>query len=65
MNNYVIWGIHAGSLGQVDKYFLSKTNPCVAIGWHEIGDLSKIENDRDKFKEELVKDYPSIKKDAI
>jgi len=65
MNNYVIWGIHAGSLGQVDKYFLSKTNPCVAIGWHEIGDLSKIENDRDKFKEELVKVYPSIKKGAI
>lgn len=64
MNN-VIWGIHAGALGQIDKYFLSKTNPCVAIGWHKVGDFSKIKNDREGFKEALVKAYPETKIGAI
>ncbi len=60
-----IWGIHAGSLGEVDSVFLSKSTPCVAIGWDIMGDLSKIPADRDSFKERLLKAYPSMKKGAI
>lgn len=60
-----IWGIHAGALGEIDSKFLSKTKPCIAIGWDKVGDLSKIPTDREKFKESLVKAYPDTKKGAI
>ncbi|MCX7921453.1 MAG: restriction endonuclease [Clostridia bacterium] len=60
-----VWGIHAGALGEIDSKFLSKTTPCIAIGWSEVGDLGKIPADREKFKERLVKGYPETKKGAI
>jgi len=60
-----IWGIHAGALGEVDSTFLDKGTPCVAIGWEEVGDLSKISADRDSFKDKVIKAYPDIKKGAI
>jgi restriction system protein len=60
-----VWGIHAGALGEIDSKFLSKGNPCVAIGWDKVGDLSKIPPDREKFKEKLVQSYPDIKKGAV
>ena len=59
------WGIHAGALGEIDKTFLSKNTPCIAIGWDKLGDLSKIPPDRESFKEKLVKTYPNSKKGAI
>ena len=60
-----IWGIHAGALGEIDSKFLSKSKPCVAIGWSEVGNLSKIPADREKFKEKLVKAYPDTKQGAV
>lgn len=60
-----IWGIHAGALGEIDSKFLSNTKPCVAIGWSDVGDLSKIPIDREKFKDKLVKAYPDTKKGAV
>lgn len=40
-----IWGIHTYD----DNLFL-KDN-LIAIGWYQMGDLSKIQPDRDSFKE--------------
>ena len=36
-----------------------------AIGWHEIGDLSVIEANRDAFKEKYTAAYPDAKKGSI
>jgi restriction system protein len=60
-----IWGIHAGSLGEVDSTFLNEVTPCVAIGWDKVGDLSKISADRENFKTIVTKVYPDMKKGAI
>jgi len=64
-NNVTVWGIHAGAMGEVDKLFLNKSNPSIAIGWPEMGDLSLIKQDREDFKDKLKKTYPETKKGAI
>lgn len=48
-----VWGIH----GLDDNLFLR--DKVIAIGWHKIGDLSKIENSRDAFKEKYKEAYPN------
>ena len=58
-----IWGIHAGQSGQADDLFLKKNH--VAVGWSEIGDLSKIGPDRDNFKSKVAECYPDKKPGAI
>jgi restriction system protein len=60
-----LWGIHAGKLGEVDKIFLSKSKPLVAIGWSDIGDLSVIGNNREAYKEKVIQAYPDIKTGAV
>lgn len=60
-----VWGIHAGSLGEVDSKFLSKSKPCIAIGWNKVGDFKKIPADRESFKGSLIKAYPDTKKGAV
>lgn len=54
-----IWGIHT----QDDSLFL-KDN-VIAIGWYEMGDLSKIGASRDAFKEKYMQIYPDVKKGSI
>ena len=54
-----IWGIHT----QDDNLFL-KGN-VIAIGWHEMGDLSLIDANRDAFKDKYVQAYPDAKKGSI
>lgn len=54
-----IWGIHT----QDDKLFL-KDN-IVAIGWQELGDLSKIPEDREAFKEKYSQIYPDANKGSV
>lgn len=63
MNEQVIWGIHAGRLGDADSLFLKKT--VIAIGWHELGDIGKIGGDRETLKREIAKTYPKVKAGAI
>lgn len=53
-----IWGIHTRD----DNLFL-KDN-LIAIGWHEMGDLSKIEATRDTFKEKYSVTFPDAKKEV-
>ena len=62
-NEQRVWGVHAGKTGDADQLFLKKS--CVAIGWAELGDLSKFSKDRESFKNALVKAYPSMKLGAI
>lgn len=51
-----VWGIHT----QDDNLFLK--NNVIAIGWHEMGDLSSIDANREAFKEKYALVYPDAKK---
>lgn len=54
-----VWGIHTKD----DNLFLQKD--VIAIGWKEIGNLSKIKAERDSFKEKYAQVYPEAKKGSI
>lgn len=54
-----VWGIHTKD----DNLFLQKD--VIAIGWKEIGNLSKIKAERDAFKEKYAQVYPDAKKGSI
>ena len=56
-----VWGIHMGE--KVGSSPLD--NNYVAIGWHQLGDLSKYADSREKIKKALSSTYPDIKKGAI
>ena len=58
-----LWGIHAGKTGDAERLFF--THDCVAIGWPEIGDLSKLAADRDAFKAAVALAFPNHKPGAI
>lgn len=63
MREQTIWGIHAGRIGEADSLFLH--NNVVALGWHEMGDMSKLPADREAFKREVAKVYTDAKPGAI
>lgn len=63
MKEASVWGIHAGKTGDANTLFLNSN--VVAIGWPEMGDLSKIADDRDAFKLMVTKAYPAAKAGAI
>lgn len=54
-----VWGIHT-----LDDNLFLKEN-VIAIGWNEIGDLSKIAPDSDAFKKKYTETYPDAKKMGI
>lgn len=58
-----IWGIHGGKAGVADSLFFKKS--VVALGWNQMGDLSKLQPDRDAFKAAVAKAYPESKAGAI
>lgn len=58
-----IWGIHAGRSGDADSLFRKKD--CVAIGWHQMGDLSALKPDREAFKARVAEVYQGAKPGAI
>ena len=59
----ILWGIHAGRLGEADSLFLRKN--VIAIGWHEMGDVSSIGGDREALKAKVEATYPRAKPGAI
>lgn len=59
----ILWGIHAGQTGNADTQF--KNANCIAIGWEEMGDLSKLSPDRAAFKAKVREIYPTIKDGAV
>lgn len=58
-----IWGIHAGRTGEADALFLKHS--VIALGWHEMDDLSTLPPDREAFKRQVAKVYPDHKPGAI
>ena len=54
-----IWGIHTKD----DSLFLRQS--IIAIGWREMGDLSKIPASREEFKTKYIETYPDAKKGSI
>lgn len=58
-----IWGVHAGRTGDADSLFLDKQ--IVALGWHEMGDLSKLPATREAFRDRVAAVYPAKKPGAI
>ena len=63
MADETIWGIHGGRTGDADSLFLKKGY--VAVGWDQMGDLSKIERNREAFKAAVAQAYPNKKPGAI
>ena len=63
MKEPVLWGIHAGSTGDANSLFLQSN--VVAIGWHEMGDLSKIACNRETCKIAVAEAYPQAKPGAV
>lgn len=62
-NDVFFWCVRAGALGEADSVFLQQNH--LAIGWMEIGDLSKLPADRETIKTEVTKVYPDKKAGAI
>lgn len=61
MSDLTVWGVHMGAhVGDrpVEGGY-------VAIGWHEIGDLTKIAPDREAFKAAVIAAYPDKKPGAV
>lgn len=54
-----VWGIHT-----LDDYLFLQKN-VIAIGWRDMGDLSKLPDNRDAFKEKYRNVYTDAKKGAI
>jgi len=54
-----IWGIHTRD---ENLFFNEKV---IAIGWHEMGDLSKIKSDREVFRQKMFECYPKASKQSI
>ena len=59
MADIKIWGIHT----QDDRLFLDKN--IIAIGWKEMGDLSKLEPNRESYKDKYSKIYTEASKNSI
>jgi restriction system protein len=58
-----IWGIHAGKTGDAHRLFLSLGY--IALGWHQIDDLTRLAPNRDAFKAAVSAAYPYYKPGAI
>jgi restriction system protein len=58
-----LWGIHAGKTGDADTLFLKQKR--IALGWAEMGDLTKLKPDREAFKARVAQCYPEAKPGAI
>lgn len=54
-----VWGIH----GTDDSIFLKENK--IVLGWSEFGDLNKVEDSREAFKEHYQKSYPKGKKERL
>lgn len=63
MSEKVIWGIHAGKVGDADSLFLKKN--VVALGWEELGDVGLLIPTREGFKEKIQEVYPGWKMGKI
>jgi restriction system protein len=63
MAKETIWGIHGGKTGDADSFFLNKN--VVAIGWHKVGDLGKLQANREAFRSAVDAAYPEKKPGSV
>jgi restriction system protein len=63
MPEHKVWGIHAGRTGDAESLFFRDS--CVALGWPQLGDLSKLPADREAFKRAVAKAFPNAKPGVI
>ncbi len=54
-----MWGIHGGKTGDADNLFLKHN--VIALGWVEMGDMSKLAADREAFKAKIQEAQPGRK----
>jgi restriction system protein len=62
-NDLQMWGIHGGRTGDANTLFLKQD--CIALGWHKVGDLSKLAANRETFKAVVAETFPEKKAGAI
>ena len=58
-NDKTLWGIHGGKTGDADNLFLK--HGVIALGWVEMGDMSKLATDREAFKAKMLEIWPNRK----
>lgn len=58
-----LWCIRAGEHGQADDLFLKHNR--LALGWSQMGDLTRLPDDREAFKAKVQQAYPDAKPGAI
>ncbi|MCY2953503.1 MAG: restriction endonuclease [Planctomycetota bacterium] len=63
MKDSTVWGIHGGKTGDADTLFLKHN--VIALGWPQLGDLSKLGAKRDAFKQAVAAAYPDKKPLAV
>src|SRR5438128_3020579 len=63
MSEKAIWGIHAGKTGDADSLFMKRN--FVALGWSDMGDVSKLPSDREAFKKKVRATYPDWREGKI
>lgn len=57
-----IWGVHAGRLGEADAVF---RQGYVALGWREMGDLSRLPSNQEEMKQEVTARLPAAKPGSV
>lgn len=57
MPTNTLWAIRAGSKGEAEHLFTEQNY--IALGWVQMGDLSKINPDRESFKKKYAASYPN------
>lgn len=63
MADVTIWGIHGGLTGDADALFLKKN--FLAIGWADLGDLSKLGASREALKEAAAKTWRGTSTEGV
>jgi restriction system protein len=58
-----VWGIHEGRHGEAEALALEQGR--VSIGWHELGDPSRLKADREAYKAAVASAYPHYKAGAV
>lgn len=65
MDNETIWAVRAGKHDEARIFFLDEKHPVLALGWHEVPDLSKVADKREAFKRIIVETYPTANPGSI
>lgn len=58
-----LWGIHAGRTGEAHSLFIDEG--VMALGWHQMPDLSSLPATRDAFKQKYEDVFPNTKPGAV